>query len=142
MLRPSAGFRDAGRPRTLIVRIMRDEHAGHRHTRLQQILREELESLLRDELTDPRLEGLRCTGVELSVDYRSARVRFFVPDENATPANLAKVMRGLERATPFLHARMGEALEMKRLPALHFVYDRDAAGEMRAAQVMREEKKK
>jgi len=47
--------------------------AGHRHARLQQILREELGALVRDELSDPRLDEVMVTSVELSVDYRNAR---------------------------------------------------------------------
>jgi ribosome-binding factor A len=120
---------------------MRDEHAGHRHERLQQILEEELQSLVRDELTDPRLADLTVTSVELSVDYRSARVKFLTDAPEETPANLEKIDRALQKAVRFLRARLGESLEMKRLPELHFVYDRDAAGERRAAQVLRDQKR-
>jgi len=31
--------------------------------------------------------------------------------------------RGLERATPFLRARLADAIELKRVPELRFVYD-------------------
>jgi ribosome-binding factor A len=117
---------------------MRDEHGGHRHQRLQQILEEELQLLVRDELTDPRLADLKVTTVELSVDYRSARVKFVTDTPEETAANLAKIDRALEKATRFLRARLSESVEMKRLPELHFVYDRDYAAQRRAAKVMAE----
>src|SRR3954469_25250643 len=104
---------------------MRDEHGGHRHIRLQQILEEELQSLVRDELTDPRLDGLRVSAVELSVDFRSARVKFVTENEDETAQALEKIDRALVKATRFLRARLSETMEMKRLPELHFVYDRD-----------------
>lgn len=121
---------------------MRDEHGGHRHQRLQQILEEELQSLVRDELTDPRLADLRVTAVELSVDYRSARVKFVTDAPEETAERLAKIDRALGKATRFLRARLGESVEMKRLPELHFVYDRDFAAQRRAAQVMSTDEKR
>ena len=117
---------------------MRDEHGGHRHVRLQQILEEELQSLVRDELTDPRLDGLKVVGVELSVDYRNARVKFITDKPDETQESLGKIDRALEKATRFLRARLGESVDMKRMPELHFVYDRDAAAERRAAAVLDE----
>jgi ribosome-binding factor A len=108
---------------------------GHRHDRLQQLLKEEVSSLLRDEVTDPRLEDVSCTRVELSVDYRSARVHFLTEGEPSRQA-LDQVECGLERAAPFLRARLGEALELKRVPQLSFKYDRDAAEEARATRIL------
>jgi ribosome-binding factor A len=107
---------------------------GHRHQRLQQLIEEELTSLLRDEVQDPRLEDVRIIGVTLSIDYKSARVRYLVADDSR--ANLTKVERGLERAAPFLRARLGEALDLKKLPTLSFVYDRDAAAAKRAGAII------
>ena len=108
---------------------------GHRHGRLPQLIEEELAGLFRDEVTDPRLEGVRVSGVELSPDYRSARVRYVLRGDTA---ELAKVERALERATPFLRARLGEALDLKRLPELVFKHDRDAEAQARAARLLGE----
>src|SRR2546421_13099574 len=104
--------------------MSREPGTGHRHTRLQQLIEEELMALLRDEVQDPRLDEVRVTAVELSVDYRSARVRWVAPDE--TKPALDKVQRAFERASAFLRRRLGEALDLKRLPTLSFVFDRDA----------------
>src|SRR3954469_25435916 len=106
---------------------MRDETAGHRHNRLQQLMHEELESLSRDEVTDPRLQDVHCTLVELSVDYRSARVHFVTAPDHESAADIAKVEKAFVRATTFLQGRLAEALDLKRTPALRFVYDRDGA---------------
>jgi ribosome-binding factor A len=100
------------------------EGSGHRHNRLQQLMEEEIGALLRDEVVDPRLDGASCTGVELSVDYRSARVRFVLPAERAVPGEIQKAERAFDKATPFFRARLGEALDLKRVPELRFVYDR------------------
>jgi ribosome-binding factor A len=108
---------------------------GHRHARLQQIIHEELDATLRGEASDPALDGVRVTTVELSVDYKSARVRFLINDGSAATH---RTERALERATPFLRSRLGEALDLKRTPTLRFVYDREAAASERAARLIEE----
>jgi len=99
-----------------------DHHGGHRHGRLQRILHEELGAILRDETTDPALEGVSFTGVELSVDYKHARVRFVT-----AAAERARGERALARATRFFRARLADSVDLKQVPALRFVFDTDAA---------------
>lgn len=97
-----------------------DEGAGHRHERVQNLIFEELRASLRDDVSDPTLAGVRVTAVVLSVDYRHARVHFALTtgiDERRA------VERALVRATPFLRARLADAIDMKRTPDLRFVFD-------------------
>jgi ribosome-binding factor A len=101
--------------------------AGHRHARLQQILLEELGALVRDELTDPKLDGVMVTAVELSVDYRNARVRFWAA--RATPPSREERERlesAIARAAPFLRASLADSVDLKQVPALNFAWDRGA----------------
>jgi ribosome-binding factor A len=108
------------------------EHGGHRHARLQQILFEELTALIRDELNDPALGNVRVVEVDLSIDYRSARVKFIL--EGQADPRLSE--RALERATPLLRSRVGEALDIKRAPALRFVHDQQMEAAQRAARLL------
>jgi ribosome-binding factor A len=111
--------------------------AGHRHARLQQILREELGALVRDELSDPRLDGVMVTSVELSVDYRNARVRFWAA--RATPPSREereRLERAIARAAPFLRVSLAESVDLKQVPALNFVWDRDADERLGAEEAM------
>lgn len=103
-----------------------DESAGFRHVRLQELLLEELRGLLRDDVSDPMLEPVRVTALVLSVDYRHARVHFALHAAVEPPAR-SIVERALIRATPFLRARLADAIELKRLPDLRFVFDANAA---------------
>jgi ribosome-binding factor A len=91
---------------------------GHRIDRLEHVIRDELASILRDETSNARLDPVRIRRVELSIDYRNARVWFAAPDP-LRPIELA-----LEQATPFLRARLGELLDLKRVPNLRFLVDR------------------
>jgi ribosome-binding factor A len=102
------------------------EGAGYRHGRLERLIFEELRALLREDVTDPALVDARITSLVLSVDYRHARVHFALRG-GGTSVNVDReqshVERAFERATPFLRARLADAIEMKRLPDLRFVFD-------------------
>lgn len=84
-------------------------------------------ALVREEIADPALEGMRVSSLALSVDYRHARVHYVL----AEGAEEAPVAAALARAAPFLRARLGGGeLELKRTPELRFVCDGriDASG--------------
>jgi ribosome-binding factor A len=61
--------------------------------------------------------------VDLSPDYRNARVYYTTPGAQPSP----DVERALARAERFLRARLLEALAVKHAPALRMVFDRDGA---------------
>jgi ribosome-binding factor A len=103
---------------------------GHRHARLQELLLEELRGLLRDDVTDPSLAEVVVRAVVLSADYRHARVHFSLPPTHETEEASARAAaeRGFSRATAFLRARLADALDLKRVPELRFVFDGPAVG--------------
>ena len=97
---------------------MRPEQDGPttRHQRLEQLLVDELRGLFRDDVEDPALASVGIAAVVLSVDYRHLRVHYTY-DAPRTPD------RALDRVTPFLRARLADAVDLKRVPELHFVRD-------------------
>lgn len=96
-----------------------EEAAGHRLARLEDLVAEELRALLRDDVMDPSCDAVVVTAVVLSVDYRHARVHFALTEGG----DRERAERGLARATPFLRSRLADAIEMKRVPELRFVFD-------------------
>ena len=101
-----------------------DETAGFRHIRLQDLIVAELRGLLRDDISDPTLQGVWITALVLSVDYRHARVHFALrATQEEARARRSDVERALARAIPFLRARLADALDIKRVPDLRFVFD-------------------
>jgi ribosome-binding factor A len=107
--------------------------AGVRHPRLEELFREELNSILDFEITDPRLDGTRISMVELSRDGSRARVWVsFHADAiaNASCAQSALVLElAFERAAGFFRRRLCEALPLKRTPDLSFRLDPAASAE-------------
>jgi len=65
------------------------------------------------------LYGLQVAAVVLSVDYRHLRVHYTHIGETASHS----LGRALDRVTPFLRARLADAVDLKRVPELHFVRD-------------------
>jgi ribosome-binding factor A len=90
--------------------------AGYRHARLERVVHDELDEILRDEVEDPTLADVKITHVTLSIDYRAAKVYY-------TCTSRREVERALERASGFMRARLADAVELKRVPELRFVYD-------------------
>jgi ribosome-binding factor A len=76
--------------------------------------------LLVEETRDPRLRGVNVTEVRMTGDLRTAHVyvRTLAPDVEVGTLRLA-----LERAAPFLRARVGESLQLRYVPELRFEYD-------------------
>src|SRR3954467_5733004 len=106
--------------------------AGVRHPRLEELFREELNSILDFETTDPRLQGTRISYVELSRDGSRARVWVSLnananakaktnANTNASRAtNAMELEAAFERASGFFRGRLCEALPLKRMPDLSF----------------------
>ena len=95
---------------------------GFRGQRLEELFREELNSILDSEISDPRLEGTRVTSVELSRDGSRARMWFAMTnDDDGT--SIDETQAAFERASGFLRTRLCEALPLKRIPELRFRHD-------------------
>ncbi len=89
---------------------------GGRTERLQELIREEVNFLLRCEVTDVRLQGIAVTFVELATDGSCARLWFTAEGEQDRT-------EALERAAGFLRNHLAESLALKRTPELRFRRD-------------------
>lgn len=96
--------------------------AAVRGSRLEELFREELNSLLNNEINDPALESARVTWVELSHDGSRTRIWFALRDQ-AEMFDVADVQTAFARASGFLRSRLCDALGLKRMPELRFRYD-------------------
>jgi ribosome-binding factor A len=95
--------------------------AGFRSLRLEELFREEMNSLLDGEVSDPRLEDTRVTRVELSRDGSRARIWFAKTSGNSSSPDETRA--ALEHAAGFFRSRLCDALSLKRMPDLTFRYD-------------------
>ena len=94
--------------------------------RLQELIREEVNLILRNEVRDPRLDGVVITMVELAGDGSCARLWFTAEGDDDRRA-------ACEHIAGFLRTQLAESLGLKRTPELRF--RRDPASRARAPDV-------
>lgn len=94
--------------------------SGRRTARVAHQIHAELARLLLTDVNDRQLRSVTISDVRVSSDLRIARV--FVRSLAEVPQPEA-VVRALERGGAFLRARLGETLQLRRVPELHFEYD-------------------
>jgi ribosome-binding factor A len=93
-----------------------EAHEGARVFRLQELIREEVNLLLRSEIRDRRLDDVSITMVELAGDGSCARLWFSAPEDS-------KALDAFTGAAGFLRSRLAEGLGLKRTPDLRFRRD-------------------
>jgi ribosome-binding factor A len=107
--------------------------------RLSEALREEIETILEGELSDPRIGLVNVSEVHLAEDSKSAKVMVVVEgdDEQA-----AETMEGLKAATGYIRRELTERLHLRRAPELLFILDRSQQYEARIEELLGRTKKR
>jgi len=97
---------------------------SRRQHRVEELLRREIaQMLMRGELRDPRLSpasAVSITGVQVSADLSVARV--FV-DVLTEAVRREQVIVALQRGSGLIRKRLGERIELRRIPELRFEAD-------------------
>ena len=106
----------------------------HRHERVAEHIREELEELMGYELTDPRIGSVSVTEVLLSPDFRRVNIRLSL---RGTAEEQAQTLLGLEHAKQFLKHQLTERLQLFRTPELYFEAALPAALAAKAPQILK-----
>jgi ribosome-binding factor A len=115
-----------------VIRLERRGQKYHRE-RLGEALREEIETILEGELSDPRIGLVNVSEVHLAEDSKSAKVMVVVEgdDEQA-----AETMAGLKAATGYIRRELTERLHLRRAPELLFILDRSQQYEARIEELL------
>lgn len=92
----------------------------HRQERLGELIAVELSDLMRTRLKDPRIGFASITHVEVSSDFRHARIYVSVM---GSPEERAETMRGLKHATGFLRHELASRLVIRYMPEILFKLD-------------------
>lgn len=99
----------------------RRNHSGLRPLRLQHEILDACRSYIVPSLTDPCLETLEVSHVEVSGDLRNVAI-YLMPPAGETPPPAAQVKEALERAVPFARRMLVESVSMKRAPIVRLVF--------------------
>lgn len=91
-----------------------------RADRLKELFLRDIVMAVR-ELKDPGLAGfLTITGVEVTQDLKEAKVYYSML---GSPIDKEMAGRALERSAGFIHKRLFETMDIRRVPKLAFIYD-------------------
>jgi ribosome-binding factor A len=110
--------------------------ASHRPDRVGDQIRQELSELLsRGAVHDPGIGFITLTRVKVSPDLQVARVYYTSLGDEAARRQTAKA---LDRATGFFRRRVGDRLQLRRVPELHFQFDESIGHQDRVEQILRD----
>lgn len=96
-----------------------------RTERIAELLQRSLSILIQQTLQDPRLHGVivTITRVTVTKDLMHSKVMYSFLDENTKPETQLMVAKCLDNASGFLRHMIAMDSDLRRVPALHFVYD-------------------
>jgi ribosome-binding factor A len=107
--------------------------ASARMRRVDRAVKEVVSAHIAEDVKDPRIGFVTVTGVETSVDLRTARVYVSVLGGDA---ERDEALAGLRSASGYLQSQVGDELRMKRTPTLNFVLDRSIDTGMRMEELI------
>ncbi len=108
---------------------------SQRTDRVDELLRQEIGSLLAKELADPRIGFATITDVETSPDLRHAKVWVSVIGGRT---DRVETVRALQASMGFVRHELGKRLRIKRIPALHIHLDDSAERGTRVLHLLQE----
>ncbi|MEA3333640.1 MAG: 30S ribosome-binding factor RbfA [Pseudomonadota bacterium] len=94
---------------------------SQRCQRIGDQLRGEISSMLSRDIKDPRIGFVTVMDVEVSPDLGHATVYYTVYGSDQEKADS---LSGLQSTSGFMRRELGRRLHLKRIPALHFRYDK------------------
>jgi ribosome-binding factor A len=108
---------------------------SQRTERVDELLRQEIGSIVSREVADPRIGFVTITSVETTPDLRHAKVWVSVIGQ---PAEREATVAALRRAMPFVRHELGTRLRIRRIPDLHVHLDDTAERGTRVLQLLSE----
>ena len=108
---------------------------SQRTERVDELLRQEIGSIVTRDVADPRIGFTTITSVETTRDLRHAKVWVSVIGQ---PAEREATLAAFRHATPFIRHELGKRLHIKRIPDLHVHLDETAERGTRILQLLAE----
>ncbi|HVB75914.1 MAG TPA: 30S ribosome-binding factor RbfA [Ktedonobacteraceae bacterium] len=107
----------------------------HRQEKLGELFAAELSDLLRTRVKDPRVGFASITHVEVSGDYRHAKIFVSVMGNEDEQAN---TMTALKHATGFLRRELASRITLRYMPEIVFKLDTSIETGSRILELIRE----
>lgn len=109
-----------------------------RQEKVEELLKVEINDIIRRELKDPRIGFITITDVEVTKDLRHAKVYLSVlGDEKAKEETLSV----LQRAAGFIRGEFGRRAHLKVIPEITFKMDTSIEQGARIFELLQQEKR-
>ena len=108
---------------------------SQRTDRVDELLRQEMASIIAKDVADPRIGFATITSVETTPDLRHAKVWVSVIGQ---PVERDAAVAALRHAMPFIRHELGTRLRIRRIPDLHVHLDDTAERGTRILQLLAE----
>jgi len=103
--------------------------------RIEEMLRREISNVILYELKDPGAGFPTLTGVELSGDQRSAKVKVVA---HGSDEERDRTLRTLKRARGYIQGLIGDRLDLRYTPILQFEEDAELQKALRVEKLIDE----
>ncbi len=110
-----------------------------RTDRVAPLLQREISQIIEHELLNERIAMATVTGVEVTKDFKFAKVFVSVLGEKD---QIEETMQALNDAAPFIRSRLAGRIVLRNIPALTFHYDPSTVNGIHINRLLDEIKKK
>jgi ribosome-binding factor A len=93
----------------------------YRKDRLEELIKRIVSDIIFRELKDPRIGFLTVTGVELSKDYKEAKIGVSILGDST---EVRKSMEGIRSSSGFVQRLLGKELKIRNIPSVYFYLDK------------------
>lgn len=91
---------------------------SYRKERINELLKREIISVIRNNVKDKRLQEVSITEVIVSSDLTIAKIFFSTDEKNKKDTTLL-----LNKAAGFFRSQLSKKVDLRYTPALNFIYD-------------------
>ncbi|MGA1875623.1 MAG: 30S ribosome-binding factor RbfA [bacterium] len=110
-----------------------------RTARIGEAIREEISSILLQEINDPRIQFVSITRVEVSADLQHAKVYVSIL---GTDQKKEEAFEGLKSARGYIQKKLGKKIRLRYMPEITFKMDTSIDHGMHIFELLQEMKKK
>jgi ribosome-binding factor A len=106
--------------------------------KFEEMIQNEINSILRFELNDARLTFVSVTKVELTADFSEAKI-FWDTFDRTQRGDCSKAISAVAKK---IRSLLASKLQVRHTPALHFFYDTQFEDESKISAILEEEKER
>lgn len=110
----------------------------NRAQRIAQEIQKEISMILRRDVQNSRIGNVSLSGVEVSRDLACAKIFVTFFEEKGDSQRVQQGMNGLQQAAGFIRSRLGQAMQLRIVPTLHFYHDQSLANGLHIAHLLRQ----